>query len=125
MGEFEDKLNQILSSPADMEKIMGLAKSLSGSLGSSGEGSSDSGGRETGAHSASASPFAGLDPKLLKMAGRVMHEMNSRSDDKAALVSAMKPYVREERYETLDRAVQIAKLAKVARIAMKDFSEGS
>lgn len=31
MGEFEEKLNSILSSPEDMEKIMNLARSLSSS----------------------------------------------------------------------------------------------
>ena len=33
MGEFEEKLNSILSSPEDMEKIMNLARSLSSSAG--------------------------------------------------------------------------------------------
>ena len=43
MGEFEEKLNSILSSPKDMEKILGLARELSGSMGESQEHNEPSG----------------------------------------------------------------------------------
>lgn len=121
MSEFEDKLNQILSSPEDMEKIMGLAKSMSGSLGSQEtpkEPAPDS--ESLGA----ALPLGDIDPKMLKLMGRLMGEYSSKSGEKTALLTAMKPYLREERYETIDKAAKIARLAKIARIALTEFSGG-
>ncbi len=118
MGEFEDKLNSILSSPKDMEKILGLARELSGSLG--GDGQKDSA-------AANASPKqqpSGFDPKLLALFTKLMGEYNSQSSDKTAIISSIKPYVKEERRTALDRAVKIARLAHVARLAFSEFSGG-
>lgn len=121
MGELEDKLNSILSSPAEMEKILGLAKELSGSLG---------GGEEKKAppppQKESFDLLGGLgdmDPRFFKVLGRIMGE-SAGEHDKSALISAMKPYVRAERRETLDRALKIAKLARIARVALAEFGGG-
>ena len=61
MGEFEDKLNSILSSPKDMEKILGLARELSGSLG--GDGHKDT----AAANTSPKQQPSGFDPKLLAL----------------------------------------------------------
>ena len=120
MGEFEDRLNSILSSPEDMEKILGLARELSGSAGGSGNRSktpstdtvkSDGG-------------TAGIDPKLISLFTRLMGEYSSANDDKAALISSIKPYVKEERRSVLDKAVKIARLTHVAKLALTEFSGG-
>lgn len=115
MSEFDDKLNSILSSPQDMEKIMSLAKELSGSLGGGEE-------KETQpAKKPDASPFDDFDPRLFDIVRRVMGEYSSRENDKRALVESLKPYVREERRSDLDRAVKIAKLYHAAKIVLKEF----
>lgn len=114
MGEFEDALNSILSSPKDMEKILGLARELSGSAESQEKAEPPKGEPEI--------PGLGdLNPKLLGVFGKLMGELKSRDDGKAELVASMKPFVRPERREVLDKAVKIARLARVARIAMKEL----
>lgn len=117
MGELEEKLNSILSSPKDMEKIMGLAKELSGSLGI-GAGKEE---KEPERESPLSGMMGGLDPKMLGMMSRLMGEYSSEKNDKMALVNSLKPYLKEGRRGDLDRAVKIAKIAHIAKIAFSEF----
>ena len=111
MAGFEDALNSILSSPQDMEKILGLARELSGSAESQPKEAPEPGPQSLG----------DLDPKLMRVFGKIMGEFNSGADDKTALMASIKPYVRPERRETLDKAVKIARFARLARLAMSEL----
>lgn len=119
MSEFEDKLNSILSSPEEMEKIMGIARSLSGSLGGNSGDSADS-----GSNAPAADLFSELDPKMLKLLSHLVREYKSPENDKTALITAMKPYLKPERQAALDKASGIVKLAHLARIALGELSGG-
>ena len=124
MSEFEDKINKILSSPEELEKIMGMAKSLSGSFGEqSGEAEQKAGG--TPDISSLGSMFGNLDPKMIGVISRLFGEYTSKgSDDKAGLITALKPYLKEDRREKIDKAAEMAKLARLARLAFTEFSGG-
>ncbi|MGE4485279.1 MAG: hypothetical protein AB7C97_09250 [Oscillospiraceae bacterium] len=117
MGELEDKLNSILSSPEEMQKIMGLARSISGSMGEA---------SKPGANPENiASAIGDIDPKMFKVMTKILGEYSaSPKSDKAVLLSAMKPYLKDERRKSVDRAIEIAKFAKVARLALSEFSGG-
>ena len=119
MSEFEDKLNSILSSPEEMEKIMGIARSLSGSLGGNSGDSADS-----GSNAPTTDLFSELDPKMLKLLSHLVREYKSPENDKTALMTAMKPYLKPERQAALDKASGIVKLAHLARIALGELSGG-
>lgn len=133
MSELEDKLNKILSSPAEMEKIMGLARSLSGSLGGTASGG-DAGpvsGEGAGAAAPAAPDLAGIastlgsiDPKIFRLVTRLAGEYTSGKNDKAELLNAIKPYLKEDRRAKVDRAAEIAKLARLAKVAFREFSGG-
>lgn len=115
MGELEDKISQVLSSPEEMEKLMQMARTLSGSLGMqtpSAESPPAGGG----------SPFSGLDPQLLEKVTRLMASYNDPAHDKTQLLQAIRPYLRPSRQEAVDKASQMTKLANVARLAMQEFS---
>lgn len=104
MSEFEDKLNSVLGDPAQMEKIANLAKTLMGG---------DNGGQKSAPE-----PFDGLDidPGLISRIGKLM---NSGGDDnKQRLLQAMEPYLSEKRRGKMDRALKIARLARIAKAAM-------
>ena len=116
MGEFEDKLNSILSSPEDMKKIMNLAQSLSGS----GDESVKSGSPGI----LSGTPLEGLDPKMMSVLSGILKKMGSDRDDKKELVHALKPYLKKERSEALDRAVRYAKIARIARTVLSEMGDG-
>jgi len=135
MSELEDKLNKILSSPAEMEKIMTIARSLSGSLGAQSPGESPAAGSApAGAAPASggqgldlgsiASGLKDIDPKIFRLATRLINEYMSEKNDKVALLNAIKPYLKEDRRQKIDRAAEIAKLARLAKVALHEFSGG-
>jgi len=65
----------------------------------------------------------GLDPRLIQIALRVFSEYSAKDDEKAALLTALKPFLRPERREKLDKAASIARLSRVIRVAMELLRE--
>jgi hypothetical protein len=102
MSEIEEMLNGILSDPKELEKLTGLAKTLSASLGGNPGERSDA-----------------PEAAAMRLAARLLQE--TQESDKSALLNAMKPYLRQERRELIDRAARIARMAGIARLAMSEF----
>ena len=118
MGEFEEKLNSILSSPKDMKKIMDLARSISSSSDEvpesepKNEPQKESGGLD-------------FDPNVIKMVTKLMGEYSRESSDsKETLLMSIKPFLKDSRKETVDSAINILKLSKIAKIAFSEFGGG-
>lgn len=113
MGEFEDKLNSILSDPEQMDKIAAMAKSFMG------------GAEET---TAPDELFGGGDSGLFDMASlgkisRLISAGKAQNDEKQALFNAMRPYLSEKRREKMDKAIKLAGLARIARLAMGEMGD--
>ena len=106
MGELEDRLNSILSDPGQMEKIAGLARSL------------------LGGESAAPEPSA-PDAGLLQKLGGLMAQNAQAPGREQALLAAMRPWLSEKRREKMDRALQLARMARLARIAMGELGGGN
>lgn len=137
MAEFEDKLQAILGDPEAMGQIASLAQALSGGQGGeaapaeqpesgappSGEDAAPDLSALLGALGGGDSPLAGLDPQLLQTGLRLYAEYSAGDDRKAALLSALRPFVKPERYARLDQAVRIARLARVIRVAFRLFQD--
>jgi hypothetical protein len=136
MSEFEDKLNKILSSPEEMEKIMSIARSFTGSSGKPAEGGAaapQTAQEPQGTQAAQvpldlntiSSTLGSLDPKIFRFLTRLTTEYSTGKNDKAVLLNAIKPYLREDRHAKIDRAAEIAKLARLAKVAFSEFSGGN
>lgn len=121
MSELEDKLGAILSNQDAMNQIMALAQSLSGADRAASPPPEPEAPPESGAPSGGDLSLGGLDPRLISMAMRLAGEYNSNNDSRAALLEALRPFVREERYANLDKAIQISKLTRVIRVALDSF----
>ena len=107
MGDWEEQLNTILGDPRQMERIAGLARSLMG-----------------GGDDAPPPPGeAGPDPGLLRMLGRAMNTGGENSREQA-LLAAMKPYLSEKRRGKIDRAMKLARLARIAGLALGEAGGG-
>lgn len=106
MGELEDRLNSILSDPGQMEKIAGLARSLMG-----------------GENPAPAAPAP--DAALLQKLGGLMASSAQAPGREQALLAAMRPWLSERRREKMDRALQLARMARLARLAMGEPGGGN
>jgi hypothetical protein len=105
MDDLEGKLNSLLSSPESMERIMQLAKSLSGEQG--------------GAEAAKAAP----DPRLLGLITKAAGEFSAPGETER-LAEALRPFLSPERAERLERAARIARIARVARSVIPELGGG-
>ena len=127
MAEFEEKLNSILGNEKAMGQIMALARSLSGENGTQGDGTQSA--EEVPAQSPEQSDSSDgtwdlssllgqIDPRMLQIGVQVLREYPSTDDRNAALLSALRPFLREERRARLDRAQQIARMTRLIRVAL-------
>lgn len=128
MAEFEDKLNSILGNQAAMNQIMALARSLSGEQ-PAGEASPAP--EEPGeaayapAGEASVPPAPDLaalmgqiDPQMIQVGMDVIRQVQSTEDRNAALLNALRPFLREEKQARLDRALRVARMTRLVRVAL-------
>lgn len=127
MAEFEDKLNSILGNQEAMSQIMALARSLSGeqppapALEPPAEKAEESTYTSVteGPEQPDLSAMLGqIDPKMLQVGMDVIRQVQSTEDRNTALLSALRPFLREERRARLDRAMQIARMTKLIRAAL-------
>ncbi len=140
MSELEDKLSAILGNPQAMGQIMSLAQSRGGgkaepqnAAADEGETASQVPAGQGGGPAAPAPDLSallgslggggesGLDPRLLTVASRVMQEYQRDDDGRIALLNALRPYVKQKRYAKLDKAIQIARLSRLIRVALDVF----
>ena len=129
MSEFEDKLQSILGNADAMDQIMSIARSISGNPPAQEvpDLSEELCPQTVQSTSDTGDPFTllnGLDPRLLQIGMRLLSEYNSSDNRMVALLNALQPFVREERYAKVDKAVQIAKLSRLIRIALECFRKG-
>lgn len=137
MAEFDEKLNSILSNPDAMSQIMQLAQSLGGNGGGTQQSASapppqDQPGQQPGQawgppppQQQSSPPPAGgggdllsslmggggLDPGLLSRLLPLIQELGGQRDSNARnLLYALRPYLRSDRQEKVERALQLARL---------------
>lgn len=143
MSELEEKLENILGNPQAMAQIMSLAQSLNGGGSPPPAGTGEPSSAQEQASPAPAPapspppPASGgagdglggllgglgsLDPKLLSAAAGLLGQFNSGGDDqRVALLTALRPFVKEQRYAKLDKAIQIAKLSRLIRSGLELF----
>ena len=128
MAEFEDKLNSILGNQAAMNQIMALASSL---YGEQPPGEASPAPEEPGeaayapAGEASAPPAPDLaalmgqiDPQMIQVGMDVIRQVQSTEDRNAALLNALRPFLREEKRARLDRALRVARMTRLVRVAL-------
>jgi len=115
MAEFDEKLNSLLSNPDAMSQIMQLAQSLSG--GQTEERAPPPPPASPAPKSAPpsgdllSSLTGGLDPGMLIKLLPLIQELGGQQDSHArTLLYALRPYLKEERQEKVERALQLAKL---------------
>lgn len=133
MSGFEDKLNAILNNQEAMGQIMALAQSLGKQ-----EQQETPEPREDGYVPVDQQEVAlpavgqlpdlgaimgGLDPGMMQMGMRLLQEYNRDDDRNAALLSALRPFVKAERFAKMDRAIQIARLSRVIRVLFDVMKE--
>lgn len=128
MAEFDNKLNEILSDPNAMSQIMQLAQSLSGGNAAPPQPQSPPPVTPPSPNNASAaSPLSALgsmDPKLIMKLLPLVQELGSGQDSGARqLLYALSPYLKPERQEKVERALQLARLFHIGRQFLAKWEE--
>ena len=106
MSEWEERINSVLNDPDQMARITQLAQSLMGT--------------EAGAPEAPAQPEDPLPAGLLQL----LRDGGEAPGREQALLEAMKPYLSEKRRGKLDRALRLARMAKLAGLALGEERHG-
>ena len=110
MAEFDEQLNNILSNPNAMSQIMQLAQSLSGGQ-ERPTAPPPPQAKQSSPPDLLSSLTGGIDPKLMARLLPLIQELGSQQDSNArALLYALRPYLKEERQEKVERALQLARL---------------
>lgn len=136
MAEWEEKLNTLLSDPDAMAQVMQMAQSLSQQLGTQSGAQPEENGAAASAGSASSAPppppdgagtssaalpdlsalLGSIDPATIRKLMPVLAQMNRpESGETAALLHALRPFLKQERQEKVDRAAQLARLIHLAK----------
>lgn len=114
MSELEDKINAVLGDPKQMEQITKLAKSFMG-------GGSPGKAAEPEPKGEDAFASLGIDGATLQRLGRLLRQGGGAKPQEQALLEAMRPYLSEKRRSKMDKAMKIARLAQIARLAMGEM----
>ena len=64
-----------------------------------------------------------LDPRLIQTTLGLLSEYNATDDRKTALLTALKPFLKPERWAKVDKAIQIAKLSRMIRVGLQLFKK--
>lgn len=141
MGEFEEKLNAFLSNPDAMAQVMNLAQSLNlgGGTGTPG-GTGTSGGE--GGEAAPPPPGGGngalgdlsglgdllgqIDPKLIQRLLPLLGEAagGGGNDERMQLLYALRPFLKPERRDKVERAAKAARLIRVGKKLLAGLGDG-
>lgn len=117
-GDIGQMLQSVLGDPEQIRKITAMAQSLMSSETEPGTSSIPepvtSPGKTLG---------SGSEAKLLSALSGMMGQKGEQSRS-AALLSAMRPYMRPEKQEKLDRAMQIARMVRIAGTVMREWGGG-
>ena len=138
MSDFEEKLNSVLSNPDAMSQIMNLAQSLN--LGGGG-GESPQGGQGGGNEPPPPPPPSGggdglgglaglgsllgqIDPKWINRLLPLVGELTGGgSDERMQLLYALRPFLKPERRDKVERAAKTARLIHVGKKLLQSLGE--
>lgn len=118
MGDFEAKLEQVLNDPKAMGQIMALAQSLGGDSQPPPPPPAPPEGTTPPGEPPEGGSMPELDPKLLGGMASLMGQLGQGDDRRTALLNALRPFLKPERYARLDQAVQIARMSRMVRAAL-------
>ena len=133
MADFEEQLGSLLSNPDAMAQIMQLAQSLSGSP-PAGTPPSPPPASPAGTPQPPPPPAppsggdllssltGGMDPTLMLKLLPLVQELGGAQDSNARqLLYALRPYLKPERQEKVERALQLARLFRVGKRFLKEW----
>ena len=122
MSELEERINSVLGDPSQLEQITRLARSL---MGGGENNAPQSGGSAPQGNAADIISQLGVDGDSIARISRIFSAQSGSAGSSHALLEAMKPYLSDKRRQKVDKALKIARLAKLAGLAMGETEGGN
>ena len=104
MDDLEQKLNSVLNNPQLMQQIMSMAQSM---------GAAPPEVNEPQVPSPAPRPMPSIDPKMLQAISGFAQQSGIDQNQKS-LLNALHPYLSRDRISRLEKAMQAAKMARLA-----------
>lgn len=140
MSDFEEKLNAVLSNPDAMSQIMNLAQSLNLGGGSGGEGGASESPKDSHGPPPEGGPgggpgpdlsglgnlLGGIDPAMLQRLAPLIGELSGNgggNDERMQLLYALRPFLKPERRDKVERAARAARLIRVGKKLLQGMGE--
>lgn len=111
MENMQEQMNAILNNPDMMQKIMSMAQALNQSQ----QPQTD----HPAATESPGNPFPEIDLSLIQKLSGFVGQTNIDSHQKT-LLSALKPYLRNDRISKLEKAMRAAKMASLASVFLSN-----
>lgn len=109
-GDLGSMLQSVLSDPAQMAKLTEMAQGLMG-------GSPTPTQQQD---TPEAKPFSDAEAGLLSALGKTLGA-DAGSSRSTALLMAMRPYMKAEKQEKLDRAVKLTRMVRIAQSVLREL----
>ncbi len=104
MDDLQNKISALFSSPESMEQIRNLAQSLAGGSG-----------QATAPPTTEQTPQQPVtDTRMLQLLSRAAGEL-SHPSEASSIIYALRPYLSADRASKIDKAMNIARMAKIAK----------
>ena len=107
MSEMEEKLNQLLDDPDMMGRIIQMAQQISGSANAPPPPSSPD--------------LSGTEAQMITKMLPLLKELQTPNSQATKLLYDLRPYLKEEKQQKIDRAVKLAHLIHIGKKALKDW----
>lgn len=130
MSDFEEKLNAILSDPNAMAQVMQLAQSLNLDGPPAGEQAAEP--QEERQSTGEGNPLSGIsdllgqiDPQMIQRFLPLLGELKGgeAQDRRLQLLNALRPFLKPERQEKVERAVKAARLLHLGKKFLSAMGE--
>ena len=132
MSDFEEKLNAILSDPNAMAQVMQLAQSLNLDGPPPGDSAGDEAAAASEEKAPEANPLSGIsdllgdiDPAMIQRFLPLIGELRGgeEQDRRLQLLNALRPFLKPERQEKVERAVKAARLIHLGKKFLSAIGE--
>ena len=126
MNDFEAKLNAILSDPSAMAQIADIARTFQSGPEEEPQPSQMQPSDPAPDLSSIGSLFGQIDPSLLQKLLPLLGTMaeDGAGDERMQLLCALRPFLKPERRDKIERAVKAARLIRVGKTVLGSLGDG-
>ena len=118
MDELQQRIESVLNDPQQMKELLALARSLGAELPEEFQESAAQPETESPQE-----PMKGLGTLMSKPLGALLQSAGKLEQKQEALLNALRPFLKPNRREKLDRAIRAARLSQLAGRALKSRNE--